>query len=196
MADKFGSYNGAFYMAGSVVMFGAAIPCVLLFTKRRQIVREGNGQGLRHKPSKRLIVKSNSQDGNFLCCENLTTKETNLESPCDDITRTVIDASQSGNIGELSCTKANRESHGEKSVKDDSNAHSPQDDQFNASQLVVDAVVNEAFRRSDEAITNNTEMRQTGLQAEVDVTVNSPLSPSETDREEGTAQEREYNTRM
>ena len=59
MADKFGSYDAAFYMAGSVVMFGAAIPLVLLFTKIKQIVHgeeNGQGQGLRHKPSKRLIV--------------------------------------------------------------------------------------------------------------------------------------------
>ena len=108
----------------------------------------------------------------------------------------MIDASQNGNIGELSCTKANPGSHGEKNVKDDRNAQSPRDERFNASELVVNAVVNEAFTMSDEAITNNTEMRQTGLQAEVDVTVNSLLSPSVTDKEEGTAQEREYNTQM
>ena len=35
MADKLGSYSGAFYMAGSVVMFGAMIPFALLLTKRR-----------------------------------------------------------------------------------------------------------------------------------------------------------------
>lgn len=35
MADKRGSYSGAFYMAGSVVMFGAMIPFALLRTKRR-----------------------------------------------------------------------------------------------------------------------------------------------------------------
>ena len=34
MADKLGSYSGAFYMAGSVVMFGAMIPFALLLTKR------------------------------------------------------------------------------------------------------------------------------------------------------------------
>ena len=35
MADKLGSYDGAFYMAGSVVIFAAGIPFLLLFTKRR-----------------------------------------------------------------------------------------------------------------------------------------------------------------
>ena len=110
--------------------------------------------------------------------------------------RTVIDTSQSRSTSELSCTRANRESSGEKSVNDDSNAHSPQDDQLNASQLVVNAVVNEAFTISDEAISNNTERRQTSLQTEVEVNVNSPSSPSVNDNEKETTQEREYNTRM
>jgi len=40
MADKFGSYNAAFYMSGSVVMLAAVIPFVLLFTKRGEMVHE------------------------------------------------------------------------------------------------------------------------------------------------------------
>ena len=40
MAEKFGSYNPAFYMSGSVVMLAAVIPFVLLFTKKGEIAHE------------------------------------------------------------------------------------------------------------------------------------------------------------
>ena len=186
MADRLGTYDGAFYMAGSVVMFGAAIPFILYITKRKET-------------SRRLEVKSDSKDNDIPCCENMAAnfniEEASLGYPCDDVTRSVIEAPPGVSESELSCTTADR-FIGKKSVKNKSNVYSPQDDQLNASQLAVDGVVNESFIISDEAITNNTEMLKPDLQAEVEVNMNSPLSLSVTDNEEEIAKELEYDTKM
>ena len=186
MADRLGSYDGAFYMAGSVVIIGAAIPFILHITKKRET-------------SRRLEVKSDSKDGDIPCFEimatNFNIEEASLGYPCDDVTRSEIEAPPSVSESELSYTTADR-FIGKESNKNESNAYSPQDDQVNASQLVVEGVVNESFTISDEAITNNTEMRQTDLQVEVEVNVNSSLSLSVTDNEEETAEELEYDTKL
>ena len=186
MADRLGTYNGAFYMAGSVVMFGAAIPFILHITKRKEI-------------SRRLEVKSDSKDGDTPCFENMAAnfkiEEATLGYSCDDVTRSVIEASPGVSERELSCTTADR-FIGKESVKNESNVYSPQDDQLNASQLVVDGVVNKSFTISDEAITNNTVMLKTDLQAEVEVNVNSLLSLSVTDNVEETAEELENDIKM
>ena len=82
MADRLGSYDDAFYMARSDVMFRAAIPFVLHITKIRETDR-------------RLEVKSASKDGGITCYETMAAifniEEASLGSPCDDVTRLVIE---------------------------------------------------------------------------------------------------------
>ena len=195
MADKFGSYNAAFYMSGSVVMLAAVIPFILFFTKREGNVHEDEkGQELHHKPSKGLIIETNSQSDNVLCCDNMAAdfivKEANLESPFNVTTVAVL---------ELSCTNAIHCS-GNKVVKDENDAHSPLDDNSKTSQSIDRGVVNESFTLSDVAISNNGKTRETDFHfttAEVEVEVNSPLSSSamkvnEHDRDQDLAS----NTRM
>lgn len=204
MADKFGSYDVAFYVCGSVVIMGAAIPSMLLFVKRREAFHEDEkGQELCHKPSKRLIMKSSSQDGDLLSCDNMATnfnvKEANQQPPCDDFTGTVIDTSLRVRVNELPCVEVNS-CRGNKSVEDENNASLPPDDGGNASYSAVGGLVNKSFTFSDETITNNAEIRETSCHfttPEVEVEVNSLLSSSTMkDNKQETTQELEYDTQM
>ena len=186
MADKLGSYDGAFYMAGSVVIFAAGIPFLLLFTKRKTADR-------------RLAV----EDGVQQCLENtaanLEAKEGASESSSDDVNKSaVIKRSPIINKSKLSCTKANgKDGLNQKySSNGDCSAYvlHLQDPPPQASQLASNGFVNKSFTLSDEVISSETEILQLekDLQAEIDVRVPQFV------REDGqeTVEELQYDTRL
>ena len=90
MADRFGTYESAFYMSGSVVMLAAAIPFVLLFIRRKESDFGGEkGQESRHKHPKRLIVNNN-------VCDSYSTNNDNMAANVSldgssNVVQTIVD---------------------------------------------------------------------------------------------------------
>lgn len=171
MADKLGSYDGAFYMAGSVVIFAAGIPFLLLFTKRRTA-------------DQRLAVEGGVQQCLENTAANLEAKGGASESSSYDVNKSaVIKRSPIMNKSKLSCTKANG-----------AYALHLQDSLPQASQLASNGFVNQSFTMSDEVISREKEILQLekDLQAEIDVRV--PQFAREDEQE--TVEQLQYDTRL
>lgn len=172
-----GSYHGAFYLAGSAVILGAAIPFVLPFTKRNRAHHgDEQGQALHPKSSNRQI-KHNSQASDFPCHDNpsfvgslatnYSVEEANHNTPCNDVERTTIDTSTSltgVNNTASPCTEGHSCSGNIKSVENN-----------NDPPLLLDTSKTEAS--GDELISNDTQIRETHLSNShlVKVEINSQL---------------------
>ena len=141
MADKFGSYDGAFYMAGGAIILGAAIPFFLLCTKRR-------------KAGQRQEIKTDNETDIVFSNENITANldagEVISEAPSDT---------------KMYCTTRNGSSLKE-NCKDEKIGSEPND-----TQLPFYGFVNKSFTWSDEAISNDTEMAQADPQAEINSSI-------------------------
>ena len=181
MADNLGSYDGAFYMAGSVVIFAAGIPFLLSFTKSRTADR-------------RLA----NEDGVQQCLENtaanLEVKEGASESSSDDVNKSaVIKRSPVINKSKLSCTKANGKDPLSRkySSNGDCSAYVLH---LQESQLASNGLVNKSFTLSDEVISSKTEILQMekDIQAEIDVGV--PQFSRKDEQE--TVEQLQYDTRL
>lgn len=186
MADKLGSYDGAFYMAGSVVIFAAGIPFLLLFTKRRTADR-------------RLAVEGGVQQCLENTAANLEAKEGASESSGYDVNKSaVIKRSPIINKSKLSCTKANGKGglNRKYSSSGDCRAYALnlQDSLPQASQLASNGFVNKSFTMSDEVISREIEILklEKDLQAEIDVRV--PQFAREDEKE--TVEQLQYDTRL
>ena len=186
MADKLGSYDGAFYMAGSVVIFAAGIPFLLLFTKRRTADR-------------RLAVEGGLQQCLENTAANLEAKEGASESSSYDVNKSaVIKRSPIINKSKLSCTKANGKGGLSRkySSSGDCRAYALnlQDSLPQASQLPSNGFVNKSFTMSDEVISREVEILklEKDLQAEIDVRV--PQFAREDEKE--TVEQLQYDTRL
>ena len=172
MADRMGSYHGAFYLAGSTVILGAAIPFILFFVKRP----------IAHHEDSRQIVTHNIQESDLACHDNLsfvgeldsnqgTTAQT--DSPCGDVKREMIDTPLAGvNDTVLPCAEEGSCSN----IKSAENNNNP--------PLLLDAGTDtsETKARGDELIANDTKTRET-LQPnayQVEVQINSPLASTST----------------
>lgn len=121
MADKLGSYSGAFYMAGSVVMFGAMIPFTLLLTKRRV--------------TRKNIDPADDMPGLESLVETLNTEETSLGPHSSNVTDHLITAFP-GTIKDDSESENARPRAFSRKESLRSYAHSPTDD---ALELLVDS---------------------------------------------------------
>ena len=178
MADKLGSYDGAFYMAGSVVIFAAGIPFLLLFTKRRTADR-------------RLA----NEDGVEQCVENTAA---NLEAKEGASESAVIKRSPIMNKSKLSCTKANGKDGLSPTYSSNGDCSAYilhlQDSPPQASQLASNGFANQSFTLSDEVISSEREILQLekDLQDEIDVRV--PQFAREDEQE--TVEELQYDTRL
>lgn len=172
MADRMGSYHGAFYLAGSTVILGAAIPFILFFVKRP----------IAHHEFKGHIEKHDIQGSDIPCHENLAyvgelganhETETHTNSPCGGGKCEMIDMSLSGvNDTVLPCTE------------EDSCSGSQKIAENNAGN---DTTETEA--RDDDLISNDTNT-QDSLQShayQVEVQIDSPLaSTGKVDNEQET----------
>lgn len=137
MADRMGSYHGAFYLAASSVILGAAIPFILPFIKGRKVYRgDEQGQALHTKSSKPQLVERSGQESDFPCHDIpsfVGTLDTNYNveeatSPCSDVKRTMIDSSSSGvNNTALPHIEGNSRSSNTKSDEDKSSSSLPSD---------------------------------------------------------------------
>ena len=121
MADKLGSYSGAFYMAGSVVMFGAMIPFALLLTKRR--VTQKNADPADDMPGLGSMV------------EISITEEASLGPHSSNVTNHLI-TSFHGTVKDDSESENARPRAFSRKESLRSYAHSPADDAF---ELLVDS---------------------------------------------------------
>ena len=121
MADKLGSYSGAFYMAGSVVMFGAMIPFALLLTKRR-VTRENTDPADDMPGLESMVGTSNTEEASRGPHSSNVTDHLITTFP-----GTVKDDSESGNARPRAFSRKG-------SLR--SYAHSPTDD---ALELLVDS---------------------------------------------------------
>lgn len=189
MADRMGSYHGAFYLAGSTVILGAAIPFILFFVKRP----------IAHQEDKRQIIKHNIQESGFPCHENLSFvgelranngTEAHTDSPCGDVKTEMIDTPLAGvNDTVLPCTEEGSCSN----IKSTENNNNP--------PLMLDAGTGtpETKAREDEPISNDTKTGET-LQPnayQVEVQINSPLASMSTmDNEQETTQQLVHDTKF
>ena len=121
MADKLGSYSGAFYMAGSVVMFGAMIPFALLLTKRR-VTRKNTDPADDMPGLESMVETSNTEEASRGPHSSNVTDHLITTFP-----GTVKDDSESGNARPRAFSR-------KESLR--SYAHSPTDD---ALELLVDS---------------------------------------------------------
>lgn len=121
MADKLGSYSGAFYMAGSVVMFGAMIPFALLLTKRR-VTRKNTDPADDMPGLESMVETSNTEEASRGPHSSNVTDHLITTFP-----GTVKDDSESGNARPRAFSR-------KESFR--SYAHSPTDD---ALELLVDS---------------------------------------------------------
>ena len=186
MADRMGSYHGAFFLAGSVVMLGAALPFVLLFIKGGHAYRtEHRVEVLHSKPSKHQTAECGVQEIDVPCHynqsfeENLGSNysivEANSESTCDDVNRTVIDTSLPSDNVNLTLSSAEETKYDE-----------------NVSHLLVDYICATGTSESKsggmdkptladcghEATAGNTQMPEQldSKTYQVEVEINSPLT--------------------
>jgi len=182
MADRMGSYHGAFYLAGSTVILGAAIPFILFFVKRP----------IAHHEYKGHIQKHDIQGSDFPCHENVAyvgelgashETETHTNSPCGDGKCEMIDMPLSGvNDTVLLCTE-----------EDSCSSQKPAENN-NDPPLLLDAGkdTSEKEARDDDLISNDTKT-QDSLQSpvyQVDVQIDSPLaSTSNVDNEQETTEQ-------
>ena len=178
MADRMGSYHGAFYLAASAVILGAGIPFFLPFIKRRTVYHgDKQGQTLHTKLSKHQIVERSSQENDFPCHDipsfagNLDTSY-NVEeaiSPRSDVKRTMITTSSSGvNNTALPHTEGNTCSSNTKS--EENNRSSPLWSESGTEPSVTET-------SNDELINNKTQMPETSQSNthQLQVEVNSLL---------------------
>ena len=185
MADKLGSYDRAFYMAGSVVIFAAGIPFLLLFTKRRTADR-------------RLVVEGGVQQCLENTAANLEAKEGASESSSYDVNKSaVIKRSPIINKSKLSCTKANGKGGLSRkySSSGDCRAYALNlQDSLPQVELASNGFVNKSFTMSDEVISREIEILklEKDLQAEIDVRV--PQFAREDEKE--TVEQLQYDTRL
>lgn len=182
MADRMGSYRSAFYLAGSTVMLGAAIPFILLFINRERAHHgDEQDQALHPRPSKRQTAKSDSQESELPFYDNpsfVGNLGTNLESPCNDAKRTLIDTSLAGvNDNTLpSVESENLCSGNTKSVENGNNPPFLLDSGTDSSE--AGGVVNQSLTDSDDLISNDKEKREIPQSNtyQVEVEINSPLA--------------------
>ncbi|KAL9954142.1 hypothetical protein ACROYT_G041640 [Oculina patagonica] len=202
MADRMGSYHGAFYLAGSAVILGAAIPFVLPFTKRNRAHHaDEQGQALHPKPSTHQI-KDNSQTSDFPCHDNpsfvgdlvtnYSVKEANHNMLGNDVERTMIDPSLSAVNDTVSpCRKGNSCSGNIKSVEKNDNP-----------SLLLDAGAEpcKTDASEDELISNNNQQQETTLQSntyQIEVDINSQLSTTRNkDNEQETPEDNVNDTKL
>ena len=178
MADRMGSYHGAFYLAGSAVILGAAIPFGLPFINKRT-VHHGNeqGQALHPKSSKHQFTERNSPESDFACHDNpsfvgnldtsYSVMEVNSEFLCNDGKKKFTGTSVAGVIDTASpWTTENRCSDNIKSIESETNPPLLLDDGTEPSETESSEV---------ELISNKTQTRET-LQSntyQVEVEINS-----------------------
>lgn len=144
MADRMGSYHGAFYLAGCTVILGAAIPFILFFVKRPIAHHEDKGQ----------IQKHNIQGSDFpfhmayageLGADQGT--EAHTDAPCGDVKNERIDMPLAGGSNTvLPCTE---EGSCSDSMRSTENNNSP--------PLLLDAATgtSETKSREDGLISND-----------------------------------------
>ena len=171
MADRMGSYHGAFYLAGSAVILGAAIPFILFFVKTPIAHHEGKVQ----------IVKQ------FPCHDNVAYVGELGAVSCGDVKSEMIDIPLAGvNDTVLPCIE---EGGCSDSITSAENNNNP--------PLCVHAGTgtSETEARDDELIFNDTKNQPNAYQLEVQI--NSPLaSTSSVDNEQETAEELMHDTKF
>ena len=190
MADRMGSYHGAFYLAGCTVILGAAIPFILFFVKSPIARHEDQGQ----------IANHNIQGSDFSCRNNLAHfeelganhgAEAHTDAPCFDVKSGMIDMPLAGlNDTVLLCTEEGSSSGSVKPAENN-----------NTVPLLLDAErgTSETFSRDDELMSNDAKTPET-FQAnayQVEVQVNSPLaSKSNVDNKQETTEQIVHNTKF
>ena len=204
MADRMGSYHGAFYLAGCTVILGASIPFILFFVKRPTAHQEDNGQ----------IVKHDIKGSDFPCHDKLAYvgelganhgTEAHTDAPFGDVKSEMIDmplARVDDTV--LPCTEEGSCSAGIRSAENNnsppllldaggSSGSIKSAENSNSPPLLIDAVTgpSETEAREDELISNDTMTPETpqpnAYQVEVQI-YNSPLaSKSSVDNEQETA---------
>ena len=203
MADRMGSYHGAFYLAGCTVILGAAIPFILFFVKRPISHRKDEGQ----------IVNQNIQGREFPCHDNLAyvgelganrDKEAHTYAPCGDVKSEMINKPLDGDTV-LPCTEECSSSGSITSAENNDNpplllgagssssSIKPADND-NSVTLLLDAGTgtSEKSSRDDELISNDPKAPETITPNayQVEVQINSPLASksNEVDKRETTEQ--------
>ena len=204
MADRMGSYHGAFYLAGCTVILGAAIPFILFFVKSPIAHHEDQGQ----------IVNHNIQGSDFPRHNNLAyvgelavnhDKEAYTDAPCGDVRSGVTGMPLAGvNDTVLACTEEGSYSGILKSAEN------------NNPPLLLDAggstgsikpvennntvpLTSENVLRDNGLISNDTKTTETFQPNayQVEVQINSPLaSKSNVDNKQETTQQIVHDTKF
>lgn len=212
MADRMGSYHGAFYLAGCTVILGAAIPFILFFVKSPIAHHENQGQ----------IANHNIQGSDFSCRNNLAHveelganhgAEAPTDAPCIDVKSGMIDMPLAGlNDTVLLCTEEGSSSGSVKPAENNNNPPLLLDARGSSGSikpaennktvpLLLDAETgtSEKFSRDDELMSNDAKTPETFQPNayQVEVQVNSPLaSKSNVDNKQETTEQIVHNTKF
>lgn len=212
MADRMGSYHGAFYLAGCTVILGAAIPFILFFVKKPTARHENLGQ----------IVNHNIQESDFPGHNSLAyvgelganhDKGAHTDALCGDVKSGVIGMPLAGvNDTVLPCTE---EGCCDGSIKSAENNNNPPllldadgssgsikpAENNNSAPLLSDAETSTSDNssRDDELISNDTKAPET-IQPntyQVEVQINSSLaSKSNVDNKQETTEQTVHDTKF
>lgn len=103
MADRMGSYHGAFYLAGCTVILGAAIPFILFFVKRPIAHHEDKGQIQKHNIQRSDFPFHMAYAGELGADQGT---EAHTDAPCGDLKNEMIDMPLAGGSNTvLPCTE-------------------------------------------------------------------------------------------